>query len=139
MYRRSRLAILLAVSLLAACAQSPCHEPGPLPIETTTASGQPIRFPQGDAWILRSVYKIDPGVKLPVHKHPYHRLALVLSGTLTVTNTETGRTVIYGPGDMVVESVDQWHFGASTGRAQVHLRVLDLVPKGVEKNTVLKE
>ena len=43
----------------------------------------------------------------------------------------------YGPGDLVVEAVNQTHYGVNTGSSQVYLRVLDMVPKGVENNTVL--
>ena len=144
MFRWSRLATVSIVSLLAACAQMPCTESteksggGKNPnIATCTDSGQPIRLPRNDSWILRSVYEIEPGVVLPHHYHPYHRLALVLKGNLAVTNVESGKTVNYGPGDLVVEAVNQTHYGVNTGSSQVYLRVLDMVPKGVENNTVL--
>ncbi|HEX2525896.1 MAG TPA: cupin domain-containing protein [Geminicoccus sp.] len=138
-----RLSWIMSAGLLAACtAAAPADGPpvvvNELASETTTASGQPIRLPQGDARILLSEYMIAPGAKLPVHKHPFTRLAYVQAGTLSVTNTDTGQTVVYTPGDLVVEAVDQWHFGENVGTTPVELLVLDeLVGDGPA--TVLKK
>jgi quercetin dioxygenase-like cupin family protein len=105
---------------------------------TATASQQPIRRPAGDLRIILSDYVIAAGARLPVHKHPHPRLALVLEGSIAVTNVETGETLTYGAGEMVVESVDQWHFGVNTGGSPARLLVLDEVPKDVTSNTVIQ-
>lgn len=141
MYRFSGPATLLAAGLLAACAQACAPSPRAVTVKelraaTTTSSGQPIRLPQGDVRIVLSDYLIPAGVTLPEHKHPHSRLALVQAGNLAVTNVETGETVNYGPGDMIVESVDQWHSGVNTGTSPVQLLVLDALPIGVSSNTV---
>lgn len=138
-----RTALFLVLVLLQACATAPSAPSAPVAREraaaTTTASGQPIRLPAGDARVSLWDYEIPPGAKLPLHKHPHARLALVLEGTLEVTNADTGKTARYGPGDLVVESLDQWHFGVNAGPATVKLSVIDLTPAGVGSNVELKK
>ena len=48
---------------------------------TVTASRQPIVLPHKNAQIVASIFDVAPGAALPVHKHPFPRLAYVLSGT----------------------------------------------------------
>ena len=130
------------ILLLAAvgCAAAPPREVDVkvLTSAAATASGQPIRLPGGDAKIVLSSYLIPAGARLPAHKHLHTRLALVQEGTITVTNEATGQTAVYGPGDMVVEAVDQWHFGVNSGGGPVRLLVLDALPADATTNTVLK-
>ena len=104
---------------------------------TTTASGQPISFPQGDLSFTASSYDIGAGAALPEHKHPYPRYAYVVAGTLAVTNTVTGATVTYKVGDVIIEAVDQWHKANNIGTDAVKLIVYDFAPKGAQ-NTVKK-
>jgi quercetin dioxygenase-like cupin family protein len=134
---------MVMVGLLAACAHTPSAEPQAISVTklataTTTASGQPIVLPQGDVQVILSDYRIAPGAKLPIHKHPYPRIAIVQAGTLEVTNEETGETITYRTGDMIVEAIDQWHFGLNGGSEQVHLLVIDEISCDVP-NTVLKK
>lgn len=84
-----------------------------------------------------AVYDIAAGAALPEHLHPFPRYGYVLSGTLQVVNTETGKVDEYKPGDFIVESVDQWHQGANIGQEPVKLLVIDMT-EGENKNTVLK-
>ena len=105
---------------------------------TVTSSGQPIVLPQKDAQIIVSTYEVAHGATLPVHEHPYPRYAYVLSGTLRVTNKETGRSDTYKTGDFILESVGQWHTGANIGDGSVKLLVIDIVEKG-QANTVQRE
>jgi quercetin dioxygenase-like cupin family protein len=105
---------------------------------TVTSSGQPIVLPKKDAQVVVSIYDIEQGAALPVHKHPYPRYGYVLSGDLRVTNMETGRSDSYGPGDFIVESVEQWHMGANIGDTPLKLLVIDIVEKD-RMNTVVKE
>ena len=109
----------------------------PIMSATQTASGQPIHLPGGDARVSMSEFTIAPGARLPVHKHPFPRFAYVLEGTLAVTVQDTGQTFIYKPGDMIVEVVDQWHFGENVGATPVRLLVIDEVAGNVS-NTVVK-
>lgn len=135
---------MLAAGLLAACVQACAPSPTTVLVRelgsaTTTASAQPIRPPQGDVRLVLWEYEIPAGAKLPVHKHPYLRVAMVLAGTLAVTNVDTGETANYASGDMVVEAIDQWHFGSNTGSDPVRLLVLDHLPSDQSSNTVLQK
>jgi quercetin dioxygenase-like cupin family protein len=104
---------------------------------TTTANGQPIKLPQSNAEVVVWMYDIPVGAKLAVHKHPFPRYAYVLQGTLQVTDVENSRTWHYKPGDFIVEIVDAWHYGATTGSDPVRLLVIDQVDKG-QANTILR-
>jgi quercetin dioxygenase-like cupin family protein len=104
---------------------------------TVTASGQPITLPQKDVHVVASTFDIPAGANLPEHKHPFARYAYVLAGTLRVTNTETGRSETYKPGDFIVEAIDQWHKAANIGADAVKLVVIDQV-EGEQGNTVLR-
>lgn len=104
---------------------------------TTTAGGQPIVLPQGDVEVVVWTYEIPVGARLPVHKHPSARYAYVLQGTLQVTDVQHSRTWDYKPGDFIVEIVDTWHYGVTTGTEPVRLLVIDQVEKG-KANTILR-
>ena len=110
----------------------------PLLSTTTTASGQPITLPQGNAEVIVSTFDIAPGATLPVHKHPFPRYAYVLAGDLRVTNTETNKSDDYKTGDFIVEMIGQWHRGTNIGATPVKLIVIDQVEKGAS-NTVLRD
>jgi quercetin dioxygenase-like cupin family protein len=104
---------------------------------STTAAGQPIVLPQKNARLVVSTYDIAPGARLPVHKHPSPRYAYVLAGTLTVTDAESGEARTYSAGEVIVEMVDRWHFGANTGSEPVKLLVIDQT-EGTAPNTELR-
>jgi quercetin dioxygenase-like cupin family protein len=134
-------ALLLLLSPRPASAEDAAKAPvvvTPLLKADVTASGQPIVLPQGDPQVVVSTYEIAPGAKLSVHKHPYARYAYVLAGTLSVTNTETGQSKTYGPGDFIVEAIGQWHRGANIGPDPVKLLVIDQVEQG-QSNVILRQ
>jgi quercetin dioxygenase-like cupin family protein len=110
----------------------------PLHSTETTASGQLIVLPRGDIQVITSTYEIAPGAKLPEHKHPYPRYGYVLSGKLRITNTDTGKSVDYGPGDFIIESPAQWHKAENIGAEPVKLLVIDQVKPG-QNNTILRQ
>src|SRR5215510_10720536 len=66
---------------------------------STTATGQPIVLPSQHARVQVWTYDIAPGAALPEQKHPYQRYAYVLAGTLRITESQAGRSVIYRAGD----------------------------------------
>ena len=53
--------------------------------------------------VLRAT-RLAAGATLREHKHPFVRNAYVLTGTLAVTNTETGHSNVYKAGDFVSDS-----------------------------------
>lgn len=104
---------------------------------STTAAGQPIVLPRKDARLVVTTYDIAPGARLAVHKHPSPRYGYVLAGTLTVTDVEAGEDKTYWAGDVIVEMVDRWHFGANNGTEPVKLLVIDQT-EGMAPNTELR-
>ncbi|CAH1673415.1 Quercetin dioxygenase-like cupin family protein [Chelatococcus asaccharovorans] len=140
------LPALVAVVLVSGFAQAYDNKPPaiqgvlvtPLLSTTTTASGQPITLPRGNAEVIVSTFDIAPGATLPVHKHPFPRYAYVLAGDLRVTNTETNKSDDYKTGDFIVEMIGQWHRGTNIGATPVKLLVIDQVDKGAS-NTILHD
>jgi quercetin dioxygenase-like cupin family protein len=110
----------------------------PVRTTTVTSTGQPISLPQGNVEVSASLYDIAPGATLPVHKHPFARYGYVLSGTLKVTNVDTGKSDVFKTGDFIVEMIDQWHQGSNIGADPVRLLVIDQIEPGA-KATVLRE
>jgi len=105
---------------------------------TTTSAGQKIELPKKDAELVASVFEIPPGALLPEHEHPYPRYGYILSGSLRVTDTETGQSRTYRAGDFVLEAVGRWHTGANAGAEPTRLLVIDIVQNG-HTNTVLRK
>lgn len=126
------------LAVAAAIAEEPAAKVTTLFSGTTTAAGQPILLPSGPVKIIVSEYEIAPGAVLPVHRHPYQRYAYVQAGTLRVTNAETGASMVYHAGDVIVEMVDLWHSGANIGQDPVRLLVIDQMPPD-KSNTILKD
>jgi quercetin dioxygenase-like cupin family protein len=121
-----------AVAGPAASLQSPPQGAAVTVLErtTTTATGQSLRLPQGPVEVVVSRTEIPAGGVLPMHKHPWPRYAYVESGRLRVHWERAGITREFGPGDVVVEAIDEWHEGAALGETPVALIVFDQVPPG---------
>ena len=109
----------------------------PLLTTSVTASGQPIVLPQGNVQLITSMYEVPPGAKLPEHEHNSQRYGYLLAGYLRITNTETGETKDYKPGDFIVESRGQWHKAENIGTEPVKILAIDQVKPG-ESTTVLR-
>ncbi len=103
----------------------------------TTNSGQPILLPQGPVQLTVSRVTIPAGGGLPVHKHPFQRFGYVESGSIRVTNADTGHVIEYRAGQVIVEGRDQWHSGLVVGDQPVLLLVFDQTPPG-QPNMVAK-
>ena len=85
-------------------------------IETTVHWNQqpikPIHIDHPQVTILRIT--IPAGEKLAMHKHPILNIGYLTKGELTV-RSENGDVLVLHPGDPIVEVVDVWHYGESTG------------------------
>lgn len=140
--RRRGLGLLLAGLLLPATVQADeAHKAvtvTPVFSGSATVTGQPVILPEGPATVIVSRYVIQPGAKLPVHRHPHHRYAYVEAGTLAVYAADGGQRFDYEPGDFIVELLGDWHYGENTGAVPVELLVIDQVPQGVTMNTEVK-
>jgi quercetin dioxygenase-like cupin family protein len=128
-------AYLTAVFLLLAsplqASERDAVEVKPLLSTSVTASGQPLGFPHKDPEVRVSTYEIPVGARLPEHKHIYLRYAYVMAGSLSVTNTDTGKSNTYNAGEFIIEAIGQWHKAANVGSEPVRLLVIDQT----EKNT----
>jgi quercetin dioxygenase-like cupin family protein len=118
-------------------AAAPAGPPTPTLVVRTgeTMSAQPIRVPGAPHEVVVSRATLAPGGVIPAHRHPWSRYAYVEAGRIRVTNLDTGAVRELGPGDVLVEPLDQWHEGRAVGDAPVRLVVTDHVPKG-ESNVV---
>ena len=93
-------------------------------IQTTTHwNGQPIKSIHIDhpqVTILRIT--IPAGEKLAMHKHPILNVGYLTKGELTV-RSEKGEVLVLKPGDPIVELVNEWHYGESTGTGDAEIVV----------------
>ena len=142
-----RTAGILALMLGACAAPAPPESRAAAPaapvstpiLETTeTMSGQPIALPQGAVALAASRTDIPAGGRVPVHKHLWPRFVYVEKGWIELVNHDAGITRAYGPGDVVVEPVGQWHEGRAMGGDPVRLIAYDTAPPG-KRNVVLKD
>ena len=133
-----QLAVIVLLAAPAQAAEDKAVVATPILTTTVTATGQPIVLPRENLEVRVVTLEIAPGAVLPEHKHPYPRYGYVLAGTLRVTNTDTGTSMVYGVGDFIIEAVDQWHRGASIGSEPVRLLVIDQV-EGGRANVVTRE
>jgi quercetin dioxygenase-like cupin family protein len=136
--RRARFAIFVVLAAVPAATFAETVIVTPIFRGTATASGQPITLPSGPVQVTVSRFVIPPGATLPVHRHKYPRYAYVVSGTLRVTNTETGASNLYHAGEFVVEMIGAWHQGSNAGGDPVVLIVTDQTPPG-ESNTEMRD
>ncbi len=133
--------ILLAAAMAGLAAPALAQTNGPVvtPVARThtTITGQPIVVPANPDVVV-SIATFPPGAKIVEHKHPFPHLVYVMAGTLTVTNTETGKTFDAKEGEFVAEMEDTWHYGVNNGTVPVKLLVIDEVPQGTKSNVVPK-
>ena len=95
-----------------------------------TASGQPLGAIAAPYEVVVSRSEIPAGGTLPIHKHPWPRYGYVLSGRLRVTYEESGNAREFGPGEVLIEAVDQWHAGQAVGAEPVRIIIIDHVQPG---------
>ena len=93
-------------------------------IQTTAHwNGQPIKpihIDHPQVTILRIT--IPVGEKLAMHKHPILNVGYLTKGELTV-RSEKGDILVLKPGDPIVELVNEWHYGESTGSEDAEIVV----------------
>ena len=132
--KRSGFAALAALSLLAggtALAQaSGSVEVTALGRSTQTATGQPLGPLPAPYEVVFSRAVLPPGGALPMHRHPWPRYAVVESGRIRVRYEAAGLEREFGPGEAIIEAVDQWHEGIAVGSEPVRILVIDHVPPG---------
>ncbi|HEY7977918.1 MAG TPA: cupin domain-containing protein [Rhizomicrobium sp.] len=131
-------AVLLGGTSLVQAADAAKISVAPLSRTDTTITGEKIVVPPNPD-VVTSIATFPPGAELPVHKHPYPHYVYVLEGTLTVFNTDTGKSFTVKKGDFIVETNANWHYGKNEGAVPVKLLVIDQLPAGVKTNMDVKK
>ena len=77
-------------------------------------NGKPYtHYPAGQPQLTTIRLTIAPHTALPWHTHPFPNVVYVLSGTLTLHDKASGKTLVVHQGQAVGESVDDVHRGES--------------------------
>ena len=75
-------------------------------------NGKPYtHYPTGQPQLTTIRLTIAPHTALPWHTHPFPNVVYVLSGTLTLHDRASGKTLVVHQGQAVGESVDAVHRG----------------------------
>jgi quercetin dioxygenase-like cupin family protein len=84
-------------------------------LQTTQSwNGKPYtRYPTGQPQLTTIKLIIAPHTVLPWHTHPFPNVVYVLSGTLTLHDKDSSKTLVVHEGQAVGESVDDVHRGES--------------------------
>ena len=80
---------------------------------------------------------IPVGEKLVMHKHPILNIGYLTKGELTV-RSDKGDVLVLKPGDPIVELVDTWHYGESTGSEDAEIVVTYVGEKGDDLSIIQK-
>ena len=96
---------------------------------------KPIHIEHPQITMLRIT--IPAGEKLAMHKHPILNVGYLTKGELTV-RSEKGDVLVLKPGDPIVELVDIWHYGESTGSEDAEI-VVTYVGNKEDSLSIIKE
>ncbi|MBR6355301.1 MAG: cupin domain-containing protein [Alphaproteobacteria bacterium] len=96
---------------------------------------KPIHIDNPQITMLRIT--IPAGEKLAMHKHPVLNIGYLTKGELTV-RSEDGGVLVLHPGDPIVELVDIWHYGESTGSEDAEI-VVTYVGDKADSLSIAKE
>jgi quercetin dioxygenase-like cupin family protein len=72
---------------------------------------QYTHYPTGQVQLTTIKVTLSPHTALPWHTHPFPNVVYVLSGTLTLHDKASGKTLVVHQGEAVGESVDDVHRG----------------------------
>lgn len=92
--------------------------------------GKPIAYPQGTAEVTALKIELQPGAETGWHQHPVPSFAMVLEGTLEVTQRD-GSSRQFKAGEVFAEVVNVSHNGRNVGSSPVKLMVLYTGASGV--------
>ena len=90
---------------------------------------QLLSYPEGQPEVTILKITIPVGVTLPLHQHPYINAGVLTKGELRVVS-KTGKKLILVAGDPIVELVNTWHFGESSGNVPAEIIVFYAGIKG---------
>jgi quercetin dioxygenase-like cupin family protein len=120
--KSTRLLLVAPLALFAATglhAQPQQHGPiglklTPILETTTTFTGQPIRFPQGENQLVAVLAEVAPGGQVGRHMHPVPLFVYMLEGTLTIEMEGHGSHA-FEAGQGFAEVTHTWHNGRNLG------------------------
>lgn len=116
-FRSASILLLLAAASAPLLAQStPLKvQPGQREVLLQTEkswNGKPYtQYPTGQVQLTTLKVTLAPHTALPWHTHPFPNVVYVLSGTLTLHDKASGKTLLVHQGEAVGESVDDVHRG----------------------------
>jgi quercetin dioxygenase-like cupin family protein len=111
--------MLAGVSLMAVLAQNSASNVATghreILLETTKSwNGRPYEhYPTGQPQLTTIRLTIAPHTALPWHTHPFPNSVYVLSGSLTLHDRDSGKSLVLHQGQAAAESVDDVHRGES--------------------------
>ena len=73
--------------------------------------------------------QIPKGEQLPWHQHPILNVGYLTKGELTV-HTLNDEVLVLKAGDPIIEVIDTWHYGESTGNEDAEIVVVYVGNKG---------
>ena len=120
-------AIIAGVSLTAVLAQggpqnvASGHREVLLQTTQSWNGKQYAHYPTGQPQLTTIKLTIAPHTALPWHTHPFPNVVYVLSGSLTLHDRASGKTLVVHQGQAVGESVDDVHRGESGNEPTVLL------------------
>jgi quercetin dioxygenase-like cupin family protein len=82
---------------------------------------QYTHYPTGQPQLTTLKVTLAPHTALPWHTHPFPNVVYVLSGTLTLHDKASGKTLVVHQGEAVGESVDDVHRGEAGDQPTVLL------------------
>jgi quercetin dioxygenase-like cupin family protein len=129
-------ALFLAVGSCAARDERPAPAAGAgasvtvLARSGVTVTGHPLRGPDPPWEAVISRSELPAGGALPRHRHPWPRFVYIEQGRLRVSYEASGLVRDFGPGEAIIEALDEWHEAVVIGPAPVRLIVFDQVPPG---------
>ncbi|MGC1294162.1 MAG: cupin domain-containing protein [Alloacidobacterium sp.] len=127
-------AMLAGVSVMAAATHTSTNNVArgrrEIVLETTKSwNGKPYtHYPTGQPQLTTIKLTLAPHTALPWHTHPFPNSVYVLSGTLTLEDRDSGKTLVVHQGQAVGESVDDVHRGESGDEPTVLLITYAVTP-----------
>jgi len=96
---------------------------------TTTFTGQPIRFPQGENQLVAVLAEVAPGGQVGRHMHPVLLFVYMLDGRLTIEMEGHG-THAFQAGQGFAEVTHTWHNGRNLGDKPARFLIVFAGQKG---------
>jgi quercetin dioxygenase-like cupin family protein len=129
-------AALLMYGVLTTAEAQQAAQAGPIGLKltpiletSTTVTGQPIRFPQGDNQFTAVLAEVAPGGQVGRHMHPVPLFVYILEGTLSIEMEGHGIHT-FKAGQGLAEVTNIWHNGRNLTDRPVRFLIVFSGQKG---------